>query len=426
MPFPAIIFDDGRGWLSPLTDLRAAFDIRTGVDTTLERFGRSLDIVALFVPEPLAPLTAERQGLGSRADAALPVNNPASISAIDGPVLMVNGRAPMGAAIAADLKPGQVVREPGSGDIVAAVCRAAQVEGLLAGDAGGLAQALTPAMAESFGGTRPMLLGRPWHVRSWRDECLRADLEWHAPRRMKLVRAAGRPDVPAGTLCMGANHVAVADGATLAPGVVLDSTLGHIVIDEGAVVRPGAIVCGPACIGPHSHVLDRTLVKPNTVIGPHCKVAGEVGGTIFQGFANKAHDGHLGDSYVGEWVNLGAGTTNSNLLNTYGEVIARAFGPDGKPASNERTGEQFLGAVIGDHCKFAICTRIMTGAIIGIGTMWAATAPVTGSIPRLSWVTDAGVKPHATGKLIDVATTVMARRGVGMSAAHRARLQALA
>jgi UDP-N-acetylglucosamine diphosphorylase/glucosamine-1-phosphate N-acetyltransferase len=207
--------------------------------------------------------------------------------------------------------------------------------------------------------------------------------------------------------------------------VFLDATLGHIVIDDDAVVRPGAIICGPAYIGPHSHVLDRCLIKPNTVIGPHCKVAGEIGGTIFQGFANKAHDGHLGDSYIGEWANLGAGTTNSNLLNTYGEVIAKAFGPDGKPGSNERTGEQFLGAIIGDHGKFAICTRIMTGAIVGTGTMWAATAPVTGTVPRFSWVTDAGVKPFAMAKFIEVARAVMGRRKVAMSAAYIARLTEL-
>lgn len=422
MPFPAIIFDDGRGLLAPLTDLRAAFDLRTGMTTTLDRFEQWLDIAALFVPEPLAAVTAERYGADTRGDDALPVNSREFAASIKGPVLMINGRSPMGAAIAADLKPGQVIREPGTGDIVAAVCRAEQIDRLLAGDIDDLTQILTPRMAESFGGPRPMLLSRPWHIRSWRDECLRADLEWHAPRIMKDV---GWPELPTGTLCLGTNHLAISREADLAPGVFLDSTLGHIIIDADAVVRPGAIICGPAYIGPHSHVLERTLIKPNTVIGPHCKVAGEVGGTIFQGFANKAHDGHLGDSYIGEWANLGAGTTNSNLLNTYGEVIARPLGPDGKPGSNERTGEQFLGAIIGDHCKFAICTRIMTGAVVGTGTMWSATAPVTGSVPRLSWVTDAGTKPYATNKFIEVAKTVMARRKVEMSGAYRARLEGL-
>ncbi|MFT3685650.1 MAG: hypothetical protein QM783_12110 [Phycisphaerales bacterium] len=81
---------------------------------------------------------------------------------------------------------------------------------------------------------------------------------------------------------------------------------------------------GPAYIGSHSTVIERTLVKAHSSIGPWCKVAGEVGGVVFQGFANKAHDGHLGDAFVGEWSNLGAGTTNSNLLNTYGEVTMRS------------------------------------------------------------------------------------------------------
>jgi UDP-N-acetylglucosamine diphosphorylase / glucose-1-phosphate thymidylyltransferase / UDP-N-acetylgalactosamine diphosphorylase / glucosamine-1-phosphate N-acetyltransferase / galactosamine-1-phosphate N-acetyltransferase len=177
-------------------------------------------------------------------------------------------------------------------------------------------------------------------------------------------------------------------------------------------------------------VLERSLVKSNTALGPWCKVAGEVGGTIFQGFANKAHDGHLGDSYIGEWVNLGAGTTNSNLLNTYGEVVAKQS-PRG---SNERTGETFLGCVLGDHVKTAICTRIMTGAIVHTGTMWAATAAISGCVPGFSWVTDSSPPPSGAGeqwkpfrfdKFMEVARAAMGRRKIVPSEATVAALLAL-
>lgn len=427
MSFPTIIFDDGRGLLAPLTDLRAAFDLRTGMETTFERLARWLDVAAVFVPEPLADLTRERHapaaGEAGHEEDRLPVNDRAAVADLRGPVLMINGRAPLGGAIASELKPGQAIREPGTGDVVAAVCPTSQVERVLTGDVSELSDGFTARLAESYGGPhRPMLISRPWHVRTLRDECLHADLEWHAPRRMKDI---GWPALPAGTLCVGTNHLAISPEADIGPGVIFDSTLGHIVIDADAVIRPGAVISGPVYVGSGSHVLDRAIIKPGTVIGPRCRVAGEVGGTIFQGFANKAHDGHLGDSFVGEWANLGAGTTNSNLLNTYGEVIARPFGPDGKPASSERTGEQFLGAIIGDHAKFAIATRIMTGAIVGTGTMWAATAPVAGTVPRFSWVTDAGVKPYAMAKFIEVARTVMARRKLAMTDACRVRLQSL-
>ena len=97
----------------------------------------------------------------------------------------------------------------------------------------------------------------------------------------------------------------------------------RIVIADHAVIRPGATIIGPAYIGEHATVLERALIKAHTAVGPWCKVSGEVGGSIFQAYSNKGHEGHLGDSYVGEWVNLGAATTNSNLLNTYSEVVAK-------------------------------------------------------------------------------------------------------
>ena len=186
--------------------------------------------------------------------------------------------------------------------------------------------------------------------------------------------------------------------------------------------RAGAVIVGPAYVGPHATVMDRAVIRGQTVIGPYCKVAGEVSGTVFQGYSNKAHDGYLGDSWVGEWVNLGAGTTNSNLLNTYGEVVARAT-PDGP---NERTGEQFFGAVIGDHAKTAICTRIMTGAVIHTGAMIATTAAASGCIGRFAWCTDEGVRAYRMGKFVEVARAMMGRRGVTPSGGYVGRLEELA
>ena len=100
--------------------------------------------------------------------------------------------------------------------------------------------------------------------------------------------------------------------------------------------------------------------------------------------------GHLGDSLVGEWVNFGAGSVNSNLLNTYGDVAMR-LEPDG---STERTGRQFMGCVVGDHVKFAIGTRIMTGTTIGTGSMIASSTPPPSCTPRFTWLTDAGARTY--------------------------------
>ncbi len=401
-PPPVFIFDDGRGRLAPLTDLRAAFDIRTGALTQVQRillasrlFGTPAPS-GLIVPEALAAVTRERH--------TLPVNDhPAT-----GALLLVNGRAPLlHPSAVPGLECGSALVDGSSGTILLAHITADRIGCILRGDAAGLRIA-TSAPAEH--------MTRPWHIRRLRDAAITNDLHWLMSERLGVDPAA---------MPKSGYRSFASPSARVHPSAILDTEHGHVFIDDDATVRPGAIICGPAYIGPHSTVLDRCLIKPHTAIGPHCKVAGEVGGTIFQGFANKAHDGHLGDSYVGEWANLGAGTTNSNLLNTYGEVVCRPFEPDGRPGSNERTGEQFLGAIIGDHVKCAICTRIMTGAIIGTGAMWAASSPVSGTVPAFSWVTDAGTRPYAMNKFIEVARTVMARRKVPLSEACRARLVVL-
>jgi acetyltransferase-like isoleucine patch superfamily enzyme len=175
-------------------------------------------------------------------------------------------------------------------------------------------------------------------------------------------------------------------------------------------------------VGAKCIVADRSVLKARTALGPQCRAAGEIGSVLFQGCSNKAHDGHLGDALVGEWVNLGASTVNSNLLNTYGEVAMR-LRPEG---ALERTGRQFMGCILGDHAKTAIGTRIMTGSSVGTGTMWAATAPISGAVPAFSWVTDEGRRSYRADKFLEVARTVMARRGVAPSPAEEARLRALA
>ena len=384
-----VLHDDGLGSLAPLTDLRAAMDIRTGVHTTFERLAADarFKLTGLVVPAHLAALSRERHTLPVNPDAMSPGT------------LILNARAPLppiDAALA--LAPGQ--RLTNSVGITIA-CRAGTA---------GMADwsAAQPTSMDNIG-----LLDRPWDVRRHRDACIAFDLA-------RLCTAAA-PTLPHGVTHFGSHPLAIDPTAKLYPTVVLDTENGPIHIAAKAVIRPGSILIGPCSIGPGSTVLDRTLIKGNTAIGPSCKVAGEVGGTIIQAFSNKAHDGHLGDSYLGEWVNLGAGTTNSNLLNTYGDVTAKAT-PHG---SNERTGIQFLGSIIGDHVKAAICTRLMTGTVLNTGGMFAQTAPVTGTTPQFAWSTDAGVHPFRFDKFVDVAKAAMSRRGITPSPAYITRLQEL-
>lgn len=401
----AIFFDDGLGELSPLTDLRAAFDVRTGALTTIERHVKAFDLdpVCLMVPKALEEITRERSALAAGESKKPPAINVLPRSSE--PRLFINGRCPLPLDVISTLEPGQAIIERGSGDLVACVCEPQEFKKYLADH--------EPPVTPVGELDAPALLSRPWHVITFRDECIDADLD--------MLSQNPTQDLPAGVLGIGERPFTVDPTAAVYPGVTLDMEHGPIVIAEHATIRPGAVLVGPVYVGPHATVLERTLVKANTVLGPWTKVAGEVGGTIFQGYANKSHDGHLGDSYVGEWVNLGAGTTNSNLLNTYGEVIAKAT----PKSPNERTGRQFLGAVIGDHVKTAICTRLMTGCVLHTGGMFAQTAAVSGTTPAFAWATDAGVRTFRLEKFIEVMAAAMGRRKVKPSEAYLERVSRL-
>lgn len=391
----AILYDDGLSELSPLSDLRPAFDIRTGALTTLERWSRSVNVAALFVPKHLEGIAREKH--------SIPVNRiPETLNR----VIVVNARCPLPPDGLLSLQVREAIVEKQTGDVA--------VTALDASEAGQLLSGSSPPFTSKKEVQERLLLSRPWHVRSLRDRALVHDLNL-------LCGEGSTPTLPHGVHRFGEHPLRIHPSATAYPTVVFDLEHGPVHISEGAVIRPGAIICGPAALGAHSTVLDRAIIRPYTAIGPRCKVAGEIGGTIFQGLSNKAHDGYLGDSFVGEWVNLGAGTTNSNLLNTYGEVISVSSPGRGY----ERTGEQFLGAIIGDHVKTAICTRIMTGSVLHTGGMFAQSAPVSGCTPRFTWSTDAGVRSYRPDKFLDVMMAAMARRKVTPSPAYVARINEL-
>lgn len=383
---PVWIYDDGKCPLAPLTDLRAAFDVRTGALSNLERLKRSWGIEpSLIGPAPISDLVQEAHPR-AQVNAALP----------SAPVLAVNGRwvGPFDDSVR-ELRAGSALVERGTGALLAAAVPGGDLPRVMSGDLSGL------TLREHQAAER-QLLERPWHFRTARDFAIGLDLQL-------LTESRGSKPAPA---------IRIDPTAKVHSTAVLDAEYGTIVIGAHAVIRPQSVIIGPAYVGPHSTVVERAVIRANTAIGPWCKVGGEVGGVIFQGFANKAHDGYLGDSWVGEWVNLGAGTTNSNLLNTYGEIVARAT-PDGR---NERTGEQFLGAVIGDHVKTAICTRIMTGCIIHAGTMWAANAAMSGCLAPFTWRTEEGNRQYRLSRFLEVARAMMGRRSVTPSAAYEARL----
>jgi UDP-N-acetylglucosamine diphosphorylase/glucosamine-1-phosphate N-acetyltransferase len=398
---PVYLFDDGQESIRPLTGLRASFEVRIGPYSLLERFLREdlapegFFIWGVHVPPPLAGLVRERHGV---------LVNALRSAGTTEPVIVLNGRwaVPDWGRLAI-LEPGGVLME--HGELVAACVEESRLTRTLGGDLSGLREQRTEF---------PALLRRPWDARAMRDAALSQGLD--AAARSRRFQDVGWAE---GRIVLG--RAMASPSAKVMPGSIIDAQAGPVIIEEEAVIRPRAVLIGPCFIGPHSTVLEGATIRAGTVLGPWCKVNGEVSGTTFQGFSNKAHEGFIGDSWIGEWVNLGAGTTTSNLLNTYGEVFARAR-HDGP---NERTGQQFLGSIIGDHVKTAIGTRLMTGAVIHTGAMLAAPGPVSGCVRPFAWCTEEGVRRYRRDKFMEVARAAMARRGVALEGAYQRRLEDL-
>ena len=221
----------------------------------------------------------------------------------------------------------------------------------------------------------------------------------------------------AGGAVIGAYAARVERGASVQPYVVFDASAGPVLVRRGATVAPFSRLVGPCYVGEDSLVGGGHIV--NTSIGDQCRVHGEVSTTVFLGHANKSHDGFVGQSYLGRWTNLGAGTVTSNLKNTYGSVALWS------PSGMRDTGMQFLGTFVGDHAKTAIGTRLTTGGVIGTGANVFATMMTPKVIVPFSWGGTPDASVYNIDKFLEVAERVMARRHVVLSERARRWLTAV-
>jgi UDP-N-acetylglucosamine diphosphorylase/glucosamine-1-phosphate N-acetyltransferase len=164
---------------------------------------------------------------------------------------------------------------------------------------------------------------------------------------------------PANLIVVGPpDRVFIHHTARLDPLVVLDTTHGPIVLQEGVVVAAFSRIEGPCVVGPRTQIMG-AKIRGGVTIGPQCRIGGEVETSIVHGYSNKYHEGFLGHSYLGEWVNLGAGTHTSDLRNDYGEVEVTI---DGRRVA---TGRSKVGCFLGDHTKTGLGSLINTGTNIG-------------------------------------------------------------
>jgi UDP-N-acetylglucosamine diphosphorylase/glucosamine-1-phosphate N-acetyltransferase len=196
-----------------------------------------------------------------------------------------------------------------------------------------------------------------------------------------------------------ADGLFVADEVTLGEHLVTDTRRGPIVIDREASVGPFCYIAGPAYLGPGARVNEHAALKDGVTLGRHAKVGGEVEASIIEAFSNKQHHGFLGHSHIGSWVNLGAGTSNSDLKNTYGPVNMDYNG------RKTATGMQFVGCFVGDYSKTAINTSIFTGKTIGACSM--VYGFVTTNVP--SFTNYARSFSQVTESPVEVAISTQAR-----------------
>ena len=157
--------------------------------------------------------------------------------------------------------------------------------------------------------------------------------------------------------------VFAAENVSIAATAVFRTKDGPVVLEKDVEIADFTYLVGPVHVGARTRVIERASLKEHVCIGETCKIGGEVEASVIESFTNKQHHGFLGHSWVGSWVNLGAGTSNSDLKNTYGEVRLEY------PHRRVDTGMQFLGCIIGDFAKSAINTSIFTGKIVGVSSM---------------------------------------------------------
>jgi UDP-N-acetylglucosamine diphosphorylase/glucosamine-1-phosphate N-acetyltransferase len=390
-----LVFEDaGSSRLAPLAQTRPVFGLRCGAVSLLERQKRCLaaDEVGLWVRPEMAALARFLWP-------ELPVNDRTWLRSDE--VLLVNGRwlAPESLAVN--------VEGPGvglvNGQVAFASVPANHLEDMALDDLTWHLNDWKESLpVQTVGG---VMMDRPWDLVEHNADALEADGRfWRTNRETILPSRA--------SLIGPADDLLVHPTARVEPLVLIDTTKGPVLIDEGAVVQAFSRLEGPCYIGPQTQVMAGRL--KGVAVGPQCRVGGEVEVSIIHGHSNKAHEGFLGHSYLGEWVNFGAGTQTSDLRNDYGNVSLILNG------HKVDTGLLKVGAFVGDHTKTSIDTLFNTGSVCGpFGMLVASGTLLPRSIPAFSQVINNRIIERTDlGQMFRTAKTMMGRRNVAWTDAH--------
>lgn len=242
-----------------------------------------------------------------------------------------------------------------------------------------------------------------WDIFTFNDKAIRDDFQ---------LLTKGRSSAPLNETnrCIGVENIFVEEGATVNCSII-NATTGPVYIGRDAEIMEGSVVRGPLALCEHSALKMGTKVYGATTIGPYSKVGGELSNSVIFGYSNKAHDGFLGNSVLGEWCNLGADTNNSNLKNNY--ALVKVWNYPQERFVN--TGLQFCGLIMGDHSKSGINTMFNTGTVVGVSANIFGAGFPRNFIPSFSWGGPQGFMVYAVNKAFEVAEQVYKRRGLDFS-----------
>jgi UDP-N-acetylglucosamine diphosphorylase/glucosamine-1-phosphate N-acetyltransferase len=221
---------------------------------------------------------------------------------------------------------------------------------------------------------------------------------------------AGRTSAPITdkhTITYSPENIFIEEGVYIR-AALLNAETGPIYLGKNSIVQEGAVIRGAFALCEGSHVNMGAKVRGDVSVGPYSKIGGEVSNSVIFGYSNKAHDGYLGNSVIGEWCNLGADTNTSNLKNNYDFVKLWSH----RSESFESTGLQFCGLLMGDHSKCSINVMFNTGTVVDVCSNIFGEGFPRNYVPSFAWGGSAGFTTHKLDKALETATRVLARRDI--------------
>lgn len=370
-----ILFDDSRrNNLLPLTFTRPVAEIRVGILTITQKWERWLNATASFLTHDYL-------------SAKYPTHSGEINCFING------GICPDSSLVRAilDLKMNQAL-----------VQGSTLIAGLLGKCAAGAPQLSDFEGTLEFDGEL-LQVQHLWDIFSINGKAIEQDFDLVTKGRKS------RP-IPDSNRAVCPERIFIEEGARVELSI-LNATDGPIYIGKDAEVMEGSIIRGAFALCEHSATKMGAKVYGPTTVGPHSKIGGEVNNSVIFGYSNKAHDGFLGNSVIGEWCNIGADTNNSNLKNNYAEV--KLWNYDRQHF--EKTGLQFCGLIMADHSKCGINTMFNTGTVVGVSSNIFGSGFPRNFIPSFSWGGAAGFEVYSIRMAFNTASVMMARRGLELT-----------